>query len=1169
MGFKKKFISLKKAAKISDYHPDYIGWLIRKGKIEGRRVFLGVCWQTTKEGILEYKNRKTGYRFQQRRAQGKEFPKCPQEFISLKEAAEISGYAPDYIGWLIRKGKIPGKKLYNGAFWQTTEKSLKQYLLARRGGIKQTGGQGLEREKEARLSIGLKAGEYLQRITAGILGLLSGELNFFRGFNIKIHNIFRMERRFSFAALFIFFLIFFGFFSVKFFQDLVGPIFAQEIKPINVYPASYRILPSIGQVNWQNPEAAFVQDIGNLAAFGEFNAENSAFITAGIQPIETVTSPQDGVALEVKSSLEFFDFGIHEEVKVNGIKNAQLRFSFAASPLGETTLNETRNNAKLEIEYQSDGDWQQAGEIIIDEEISNALNGGYFLYGLPVFENWSDLENLKIRFTYAVNQKILSKIKNPAINGTSDESQNDSIHSALTSAYIIANQETLSSPPLSFRNLSRGPAGNRTPEILMSGQNSNHSRPTADLLYQNKTLGQFIWQKTKNFFKGFTVHAQEDVPRQFSDTNEVRSVSRGLAVFLDAVWLETEYQKNHPPIAKIDITPSEPIAGEQIYFDGSQSLDDVGITSYHWDLGDGAVIDGNIVAYSYSEKGDYEITLIVSDGKLSGSTTTVINVAEREEAEEAGGGGEGGASGEGEAEDFGKELKEKLGELKEKLLEAEEPEEEVSEESLESESEQPEPELEETEELPEETEEELEEGAEEELEEEMEEEPEEETKIKEKSKIKIKEGSLIFPQQENKKTFRSNENPFFVIFEPEISVQDLINSGKAEVIGTVTPVTEGVVDLTAEPDSSPASENLAGAERCRKAPGFAFQEFAFKGFRAIKEFFSKAFAFLAQGVKKMASISAIEAQVNGAQSIKIRTFDPKDREVFLNPQIIPRLIGGKQSFEIKLQKPERKFRPGKWRMEIEMETKEAVFVAEQEFTWGVLAINVNKSIYLPNETAYLQMAALDDNGHTICGARLRLQILNPKSEILNLSTEDGTIQYSGECGADNVTDVPDYFAYYELPKATQRETDAKQGRETPKDSLRDPTGQADAKPEQVGIYQMKLINLDNGYEIEDSFEVRESVPFEVERVGPTRIYPPATYEMKFKIKANQDFVGEVIEYVPESFDIIPDSSFQILDSKIIWQVDWKAGETYELKYQFDAPDISPYLYLLGPLEFYE
>jgi len=254
-------------------------------------------------------------------------------------------------------------------------------------------------------------------------------------------------------------------------------------------------------------------------------------------------------------------------------------------------------------------------------------------------------------------------------------------------------------------------------------------------------------------------------------------------------------------------------------------------------------------------------------------------------------------------------------------------------------------------------------------------------------------------------------------------------------------------------------------------------------------------------------------------------------------------------------------RPGRYFLKLEVEKEGKIYYLEQEFFWGVLAINTNKSIYLPNEKAYLQMAVLDDSGHTICDANLKLEITSPDGNITQIYTDANTNQHkihrSGECGPNNVTDVPDYFAYYELPKATQRETDAKQGRET------------DAKPEQVGIYQMKLINLDNGYEIEDSFEVRESVPFEVERVGPTRIYPPATYEMKFKIKANQDFVGEVIEYVPESFDIIPDSSFQILDSKIIWQVDWKAGETYELKYQFDAPDISPYLYLLGPLEFYE
>ena len=110
------------------------------------------------------------------------------------------------------------------------------------------------------------------------------------------------------------------------------------------------------------------------------------------------------------------------------------------------------------------------------------------------------------------------------------------------------------------------------------------------------------------------------------------------------------------------------------------------------------------------------------------------------------------------------------------------------------------------------------------------------------------------------------------------------------------------------------------------------------------------------------------------------------------------------------------------------------------------------------------------------------------------------------------------------------------------------------------------MNIDNGYEITDSFEARDAVPFEIERIGPTRIYPPAKYEMKLKIKANQDFNGEVIESVPESFDIVPDSKFQILNSRIIWQVDLREGETFELKYTFDAPDISPFIYLLGPLK---
>lgn len=55
------------------------------------------------------------------------------KFITLKEAAEISGYAPDYIGQLIRKGKLPGKQVYCNVAWMTTEGSVRRYLEANKG----------------------------------------------------------------------------------------------------------------------------------------------------------------------------------------------------------------------------------------------------------------------------------------------------------------------------------------------------------------------------------------------------------------------------------------------------------------------------------------------------------------------------------------------------------------------------------------------------------------------------------------------------------------------------------------------------------------------------------------------------------------------------------------------------------------------------------------------------------------------------------------------------------------------------------------------------------------------------------------------------------------------------------------------------------------------------
>jgi predicted HTH domain antitoxin len=49
------------------------------------------------------------------------------KLISLKEAAKITGYSSDYIGQLIRSGKIPGKQVYANIQWMTSADAIKDY----------------------------------------------------------------------------------------------------------------------------------------------------------------------------------------------------------------------------------------------------------------------------------------------------------------------------------------------------------------------------------------------------------------------------------------------------------------------------------------------------------------------------------------------------------------------------------------------------------------------------------------------------------------------------------------------------------------------------------------------------------------------------------------------------------------------------------------------------------------------------------------------------------------------------------------------------------------------------------------------------------------------------------------------------------------------------------
>ncbi len=236
------------------------------------------------------------------------------------------------------------------------------------------------------------------------------------------------------------------------------------------------------------------------------------------------------------------------------------------------------------------------------------------------------------------------------------------------------------------------------------------------------------------------------------------------------------------------------------------------------------------------------------------------------------------------------------------------------------------------------------------------------------------------------------------------------------------------------------------------------------------------------------------------------------------------------------------FSPGKYTLDVEIEKNGQIKNIQQDFTWGVLAINFNQTIYSPNDLAKLSFGTVDDLGHTICDASLTVEITTPNKNITTLSSKDGQIKPSGECGLDNITDVADYLSEYQI------------GNET-------------------GAYTIKYsAETKNGTRtITDYFEVRENIPFIVERTGPSRIFPPANYKVSLKITANQNYSGPIVETVPKDFFITKSQGnySEIVEGehkKLTWNTNLVPNQTLNLSYFFDAPDVSPEFFLLGPLK---
>jgi hypothetical protein len=82
--------------------------------------------------------------------------------------------------------------------------------------------------------------------------------------------------------------------------------------------------------------------------------------------------------------------------------------------------------------------------------------------------------------------------------------------------------------------------------------------------------------------------------------------------------------------ADFTYSPEEPMATEEVIFDGSSSKSNCGqITSYRWDFGDGATGEGVIITHVYESSGSYTVTLtVVDEAGYTASTSKTITVQE-------------------------------------------------------------------------------------------------------------------------------------------------------------------------------------------------------------------------------------------------------------------------------------------------------------------------------------------------------------------------------------------------------------------------------------------------------------------------------------------------------------------------------------------------------------
>lgn len=397
--------------------------------------------------------------------------------------------------------------------------------------------------------------------------------------------------------------------------------------------------------------------------------------------------------------------------------------------------------------------------------------------------------------------------------------------------------------------------------------------------------------------------------------------------------------------------------------------------------------------------------------------------------------------------------------------------------------------------------------------------------------IVLKDSSLVVSGAED---FSSTQIPTFTITDPGLTIADvqtLVGQDKADVVEDSAEI------LDEKPEPIPDAVPPTGADMLNAVVAPITE--AIENFQ---ENVAEDTQIIVSWVMPKTAYAQTDTSLNITDAVVV---DSDGNETDITVTITTNIIDGVEQQQIVINRSSREFRPGRYTLRVTLRTSQVIIISEQDFTWGVLSMNMEKSMYSVGENAYLQMGVLDDKGNTVCDAQLDLLITSPSGIVTNLSTNSNTIIKNPECGPNNIITTPDYWAHF--------------------------------TPTELGDYAMRLTaTTANGTKsIIDRLRVVNNAAFIVKRSGPTRIYPAAPYPMTIRVTSPVDWQGTITETVPESFEItpplhsIPYSNIETDGDvkKVSWNISLIAGQEATLGYYFDAPDVSPEFYLVGPLIF--